>query len=259
MWTSKLWSLAKSSSSQSLREKLDTSKYIEEHRYIFDSVFDEHCSNFQVGSSHQIYDKKIRPLVAASLQGTNVTCFAYGQTGSGKTFTMMGSNPKAKTGGTPGLYLLAAQDIFKLREQLKLFNINIGVSLFEIYMEKAYDLLNNRKECPVRVDEKNVVHIVGLSEQAIENVDSLMDIIDFGQNCRITGKTSANEHSSRSHAILQIIFRQQQTNKPTGKMSFIDLAGNERAADTNSSNKQTMSDGAGINQSLLALKECKLS
>lgn len=170
---------------------------------------------------------------------------------------MMGSNPKAKTGGIPGLYLLAAQDIFKLKEQMRLFHMNIGVSLFEIYMEKAYDLLNNRKECPVRVDEKNVVHIVGLSEQAIENVDSLMDIIEFGQNCRVTGKTSANEHSSRSHAILQIVFRQQQTNKPCGKMSFIDLAGNERAADTNSSNKQTMSDGAGINQSLLALKECR--
>lgn len=171
----------------------------------------------------------------------------------------MGTNPKSKSdGGVPGLYLLAANDIFTLREQLGLRHVSVGVSLFEIYMEKAYDLLNNRKECPVRVDEKNVVHIVGLSEQEIGNVDQLMNIIDFGQNCRITGKTSANEHSSRSHAILQIVFRNNQTRKSCGKMSFIDLAGNERAADTNSSNKQTMSDGAGINQSLLALKECKL-
>jgi len=171
---------------------------------------------------------------------------------------MMGSNPKSRNGGIPGLYLLAAQDIFMLKEQQKLHHIQVGVSLFEIYMEKAFDLLNNRKECPVRVDDKNVVHIVGLSEQGINNVDSLMDIIEYGQTCRVTGKTSANEHSSRSHAILQIIFRNAQTNKQSGKMSFIDLAGNERAADTNSSNKQTMSDGAGINQSLLALKECRL-
>ena len=134
----------------------------------------------QVGHSNQIYDKKIRPLVAAALNETNVTCFAYGQTGSGKTFTMMGSNPKNKNEGIPGLYLLAAQDIFVLREQLQLFHLQVGVSLFEIYMEKAYDLLNNRKECPVRVDDKNVVHIVGLSEQQIGNVDSLMDIIEYG-------------------------------------------------------------------------------
>ena len=93
---------------------------------------------------------------------------------------MMGSNPKNKQEGIPGLYLLAAQDIFVLREQLQLFHLQVGVSLFEIYMEKAYDLLNNRKECPVRVDDKNVVHIVGLSEQQIGNVDSLMNIIEYG-------------------------------------------------------------------------------
>ena len=47
-----------------------------------------------------------------------MTCFAYGQTGSGKTFTMMGDqNPDRENGiATPGLYLLAAQDIFSLLE-----------------------------------------------------------------------------------------------------------------------------------------------
>ena len=65
----------------------------------------------------------VRPLVEAAFDGFKVTCFAYGQTGnkrklqdftivffegSGKTFTMIGD----KDMKSPGLYLLAAHDIF---------------------------------------------------------------------------------------------------------------------------------------------------
>lgn len=38
-------------------------------------------------------------------------------------------------------------------------------------------------------------------------------------------------------------------NKVHGKVSFIDLAGNERGADTYDQDKQTRLDGAEINQS----------
>lgn len=81
-----------------------------------------------------------------------------------------------------------------------------------------------------------------------------MQMISTGLQSRTSGQTGANADSSRSHAILQMQLK--HLGKPYGKMSFIDLAGSERGADTMNTNKQTKMDGAEINKSLLALKEC---
>ena len=64
----------------------------------------------------------------------------------------------------------------------------------------------------------------------------------------------ANMDSSRSHAVLQINFKKKGAK--CGKLSFIDLAGSERASDVNDNDRQTRIEGAEINKSLLALKEC---
>jgi kinesin family member 2/24 len=94
---------------------------------------------------------------------------------------------------------------------------------------------------------------VGLQEFKVSSVEQMADAISVGMKVRITGQTGANIDSSRSHAILQIRLKDS---KDLGKFSFIDLAGNERGADTIDTDKQTRMDGAEINKSLLALKEC---
>lgn len=82
------------------------------------------------------------------------------------------------------------------------------------------------------------------------------DIIDFGHSERTTQSTAANDSSSRSHAICQITVKDSNTDKIHGKLLLVDLAGSERAADTQTNSKQQQLEGAEINKSLLALKEC---
>lgn len=132
--------------------------------------------------------------------------------------------------------------------------MTVWVSFYEIYCGKAFDLLNGRNECPIRVDAKENVNIVKLTQVGAKDVESLMQIIGKGTVKRSTGSTGANADSSRSHAVLQISLKSGK--HLHGKLSFIDLAGSERGADTVDTNKQTRIDGAEINKSLLALKEC---
>lgn len=119
-------------------------------------------------------------------------------------------------------------------------------------------LICSTKKIKLRVleDHKGQVNVVGLKEEQIDSADDVLRLIQHGNNVRTSGQTSANQHSSRSHAVFQIIIRRKNTNKLHGKFSLIDLAGNERGADTSSSDRQTRMEGAEINKSLLALKEC---
>ena len=225
-----------------LKVKVDLTKYIEEHAFNFDLAFDETITN------EQIYLQTVRPMIEAAFHKIKVTCFAYGQTGSGKTFTMMGNRRQI-----PGLYLLAAYDIFTLLQNYK--GYTIWVSFYEIYCGKLFDLLNDRKILTAREDGKQNIIISNLTEKNAEDINFLMQIIEFGLNARTVGVTGANADSSRSHGIIQIKIKDSNM-KDFGKISFIDLAGSERAADTIDVNKQTKFDGAEINKSLLALKEC---
>jgi len=59
-----------------------------------------------------------------------------------------------------------------------------------------------------------------------------MQVIGNGLDVRTSGVTGANDDSSRSHAILQMELKRRRNNATHARMSFIDLAGSERGADT---------------------------
>ena len=234
-----------------LKNKVDLTKYIEEHKFTFDRTYDENSSN------QLIYNEMLKPMIEAAFNRTKITCFAYGQTGSGKTYTMLGNNHIKNDNGpqVPGLYLLSCIDMFDFLQKYEYSNLELWVSFYEIYCNKLFDLLNNKNILQAREDGKGNICIVGLIEKQTKNIKELLDIIDFGLNSRTVGVTGANLDSSRSHAILQINIKTKEK-ESYGKISFIDLAGSERAVDTIDTNKRTKIDGAEINKSLLALKEC---
>ncbi|KAK9171023.1 Kinesin motor domain protein [Cryptosporidium meleagridis] len=256
-----------------LKTKVDCTKYIDKHSYTFDRVYSEQVSN------RELYEDIIRPLTENIFTpGFKCSCFAYGQTGSGKTYTMMGSENTAysnslqrRTERELGIFELAVNNIFELLEQSEHENKEVYVSFFEIYCDKLYDLLNNQKLVSAMENSKREVVVKDLTERLIKTREDLLSVISKGLEYRRTAQNSMNDMSSRSHAILQIEIRSRifsATKESTlqsplspkfityGKMVFIDLAGSERGADTVHSTRQTQQDGAGINRSLLALKEC---
>lgn len=159
----------------------------------------------------------------------------------------------------------------------------ISVSFFEIYGGRCSDLLHGRTKVTIREDGSGHVVCQGLKEVTASSYDGMLALVERGNRCvvalllwspcvrrivvfmlsacvctlsaRTTHATAANETSSRSHAICELVVR-DPSNKLFGKVSLIDLAGSERAADTRHHNRQRRVESAEINKSLLALKEC---
>eukprot|EP00009_Paramoeba_aestuarina_P013334 CAMPEP_0201539252 /NCGR_PEP_ID=MMETSP0161_2-20130828/69912_1 /ASSEMBLY_ACC=CAM_ASM_000251 /TAXON_ID=180227 /ORGANISM="Neoparamoeba aestuarina, Strain SoJaBio B1-5/56/2" /LENGTH=381 /DNA_ID=CAMNT_0047946535 /DNA_START=408 /DNA_END=1553 /DNA_ORIENTATION=- len=153
-------------------------------------------------------------------------------------------------GGEQGIYVLAADDILSRLETA----MNVTVSFFEIYGGKLYDLLDQRGLLHCREDAKGSVNVVGLTQHNVFTTSELINIIEYGNSTRSSGMTGMNNDSSRSHAVLHINVLKDRS--PFGRMTFVDLAGSERGADTLNTDRHTRMEGAEINKSLLALKEC---
>ncbi|CAK6441038.1 unnamed protein product [Pipistrellus nathusii] len=230
--------------------KVDLTKYLENQSFCFDFAFDETASN------EVIYRFTARPLVHTIFQGGKATCFAYGQTGSGKTHTMGGGLSGKAQNASKGIYAMASQDVFLMKSQPRYRNmgLEVYVTYFEIYNGKVFDLLNKKAKLRVLEDGKQQVQVLGLQEHLVNCAEDVIKMIDIGSACRTSGQTFANSNSSRSHACFQILLRAK--GRVHGKFSLVDLAGNERGADTSSADRQTRMEGAEINKSLLALKEC---
>ncbi|ORX78396.1 kinesin-domain-containing protein, partial [Anaeromyces robustus] len=250
------------------KTSVNMSKTIENHEFYFDHVYDEYSTN------KMIYLDIAKPLVENFFDGGQVTFFAYGQTGSGKTHTIFDSTDDNYD---RGIYEYACKDVFKKIEEKLDDNTDtqylLSLCFFEIYGGKVYDLFNERNKVTMLEDKNGDMQIMGLKEIPVETYDDLQELLILGSQVRTTGSTEANPDSSRSHAIFQMTlytypkqinskYRIGNSTNDTyglnihGRFLLIDLAGSERGEDTGNISRQARIEGAEINKSLLALKEC---
>ncbi|XP_008244056.1 PREDICTED: kinesin-like protein KIF19 isoform X2 [Prunus mume] len=224
-------------------------KRLRGRHFTFDASFPD------TTSQQEVYSTTTAELVEAVLQGRNGSVFCYGATGAGKTYTMLG------TLENPGVMVLAIKDLFtKIRKRSCDGNHVVHLSYLEVYNESVRDLLSPGRPLVLREDKQGIV-AAGLTQYRAYSTDEVMALLQQGNQNRTTEPTRANETSSRSHAILQVVIEYRVKDASMnvvnriGKLSLIDLAGSERALATDQRTVRSL-EGANINRSLLALSSC---
>ncbi|XP_020225594.1 kinesin-like protein KIN-8A [Cajanus cajan] len=217
--------------------------------FTFDAAFPDSATQ------QEVYSTSTSELVEAVLQGRNGSVFCYGATGAGKTYTMLG------TVESPGVMVLAIKDVFsKIRQRSCDGSHVVHLSYLEVYNETVRDLLSPGRPLVLREDKQGIV-AAGLTQYRAYSTDEVMALLQQGNQNRTTEPTRANETSSRSHAILQVVVEYRVRDAAmniinrVGKLSLIDLAGSERALATDQRTLRSL-EGANINRSLLALSSC---
>ncbi|KAK9008798.1 hypothetical protein V6N11_080276 [Hibiscus sabdariffa] len=233
-------------------------KRLRGRHFSFDASFPDSTTQ------HEVYSTTTAELVEAVLQGQNGSVFCYGATGAGKTYTMLG------TLENPGVMVLAIKDLFtNIRQRSFDGNHAVHLSYLEVYNETVRDLLSPGRPLVLREDKQKSVYsnvmqgivAAGITQYRAYSADEVMTLLQRGNQNRTTEPTRANETSSRSHAILQVVVEYRVKDASmniinrVGKLSLIDLAGSERAIATDQRTLRSL-EGANINRSLLALSSC---
>ncbi|KAG0173963.1 hypothetical protein DFQ28_002993 [Apophysomyces sp. BC1034] len=203
--------------------------------------------DYAFGPEHDnlfVYDAVSEQLNNSIRNNGLTTILAYGQTGSGKTFTIT------------GILDMIFSNVLTIPTQ-KDEDFGIYCSSFEIFGNELKDLLDDTSTVQIRESSTGQVNPSGCKEV---KVTSMEDYISFKKNTEInrrTAKTLKNDHSSRSHAVYNLRFHQNQlTSTRIGVIMLIDLAGSERNADSTKHDSQLLKESRVTNTSLMTLKDC---
>lgn len=223
--------------------------FITHIHYGFDCVFPEDVSN------EVVYAQTAQPLVQIAMNGGMATMFMFGQTGSGKTFTMTAIED------------FAAHDLFANRTETEGGEDFLSLQFYELRGNRCFDLLvpaaaardtrtaasrrgEPAPELRLRENKDGTYLADGALVMFPSTSEDLSTWMRRAHACRATSATEANDVSSRSHAVCMLRLQSG------GQLLLIDCAGTERRKDAMYHSKERQQEGAEINASLHALKEC---
>lgn len=145
------------------------------------------------------------------------------------------------------------------------FEYQVKLQFLELYGEEVRDLLTNPSAPQSKIiirDSAGDAEALGATSVPVSSASEAMVCLTRGMLRRVTGATSMNAESSRSHAIMSVIIEQTTRSDSEGegeavivqksKFNFVDLAGSERQKRTNAKG-QRMREGININKGLLVL------
>jgi len=151
------------------------------------------------------------------------------------------------------------------KTETKGMTYKVELSYLEIYSEKIRDLLapnssqNPRKNLKIREDPETGPYVYGLLACAVSSYDEMEKLIEIGAKTRTVSATKMNAQSSRSHAVLSIIFTATReddvtnlSTSQTSKIQLVDLAGSERVSKSGVKGVG-LKEAAMINKSLTTL------
>ncbi|CAI8612837.1 unnamed protein product [Vicia faba] len=194
-------------------------KRIRGGHFTFDACFSDSAAQ------QEVYSTSTSELVEAVMQGKDGTVSCYDATGAGTTYTMLG------TMENPRVMVLAIKDLFsKIRIRSYDGNHVVHLSYLEVYNETVRDLISPGRPLVLREDKQGIV-AAGLTQYRAYSTDEVMALLQQRNRNRTTEPTRANETSSRSHAVLQVVVEYRVRDAAlniihrVGKLSLIDLAG----------------------------------
>lgn len=170
--------------------------------------------------NHEVFNRIVAPIIPAVLHGKCANFFAYGHSGSGKTHTMVGYD--FDHNGEFGLCLAAARQLAIALDGINAEDhtprFGIGLRLYELRKNSAFDLLNDRTECFVREGSDRRIYIRGETEvlkngkvrvrpiatRACWSFEELRIELQDGLKHRKTATSTVHDQSSRLHAVMEL-------------------------------------------------------
>jgi len=230
--------------------------------YSFSQVF-EHGT-----AQEQYYQATAAPLVEEVAKSNTLrtsVLMAYGITASGKTYTIEG------TRSSPGVLPRALTHLFEELEKAG-GDRSVFVSFYEVYNEQVHDLLaedgapGQKASLRIKEDVRGYIQIAGLSRVRIASTFEGLGLLRRGSRHRQRAGTTLNHRSSRSHSIFTIYVSGGSSSEDLpyvppaeadtlGQISFVDLAGAERANRTGNAGAR-LKESVAINSSLMTLGRC---